>query len=434
MCDSVLAVPPATADGAVWLGKNSDREPGEAQIVEHLPAQSNSKRAVLRCTYIEIPQSPHTTEVLICRPFWMWGAEMGINGSGVAIGNHAVFTKVPYEKTGLTGMDLVRLGLERAASAREALDVIVHLIDKHGQGGGCGYRYRRFRYHNSFAIADPVEAWVLETAGPHWAAQRVRGIRTVSNCLSIGSEFDLASDRAYTYARRQGWCDSAADFEFARCYSDGAASRSGGGAPRQACTLDALATKRGRLERGDFFTALRDHAGSAVRDGRLMKMPCAHASWQESRRQGQTTGSMICRLSREDQVCWLTGTSSPCISVYKPVRLNGSILDAGPRPGAGFDPESLFWRHEYLHRLVIRDYSAARGLFEEDRSALESRLAERSDSGARSSKFWNEHRTALAEWIARVQDASKGPTTESQFLRYWRDQSALDQFPSRWPE
>src|ERR1044072_4156136 len=138
MCDTLVAIPPYTADGAVWFAKNSDREPGEAQIVEHLAHQKYSAPTTLRCTYIEIPQSSYTYEVLLSRPFWMWGAEMGTNEHGVAIGNEAVFTKIPYAKTGLTGMDLLRLPLERASSAREALALIQELITEHGQGGGCG--------------------------------------------------------------------------------------------------------------------------------------------------------------------------------------------------------------------------------------------------------------------------------------------------------
>ena len=52
MCDTIVAVPPAThnfgKDGVVWFGKNSDREPGEAQIVEHLPEQKFSSSAKLQ--------------------------------------------------------------------------------------------------------------------------------------------------------------------------------------------------------------------------------------------------------------------------------------------------------------------------------------------------------------------------------------------------
>ena len=105
MCDTFVAISSHTRDGAVIFGKNSDREANEAQEVVILPGMDYAEGAVLRCTYLDIPQAAHTNAVLLSKPFWMWGAEMGVNEHGVVIGNEAVFTRLAYQKgPALTGM------------------------------------------------------------------------------------------------------------------------------------------------------------------------------------------------------------------------------------------------------------------------------------------------------------------------------------------
>jgi secernin len=437
MCDTIVAVPPATKnfgkDAVVWFGKNSDREPGEAQIVEHLPAQKFSSPSKVRCTYIEIPQANETYEVVLSRPFWMWGAEMGANSRGVAIGNEAVFTKLPVPKIGLTGMDLLRLALERSGTAREALDLITRLIGEIGQGGLCGYRHKGFRYHNSFIIADPQEAWVLETADKHWTAQRVRGVRTISNVLTIGKDFDLISDGAYEFAKEKGWYKSANDFDFAKAFGDPFYSFSSGGDVRRACTRRRLMLSDGKIGRADLFAALRDHVGQTPEKGLRLQTPCGHASWMKTRQSGQTTGSMVSRLDAAGSLHWLTGTSSPCLSVFKPFVLGEETISTGVLAGEGFDAESLWWRHEQFHRLTLGDYARRRAMTEIERRELEARFLSLGNgnlpTAAECQAAWDEHPAVLPNWIDRVAHQSNRDRRWFLTRRYWQEQNRMDQMP-----
>ena len=130
MCDTLGFL----SGGCGWFAKNSDRSPNEPQVLEYNPAQTGLC-GTIQATYITVPQTDRTNAVLLSRPTWMWGAEIGVNEYGVCMGNEAVFTKGKYGKTGLTGMDLLRLALERACSARAALDLLIALLEQYGQGG-----------------------------------------------------------------------------------------------------------------------------------------------------------------------------------------------------------------------------------------------------------------------------------------------------------
>lgn len=432
MCDTMLATPSATDDGLYWLAKNSDREPGEAQVVEHLPRRE-ALGGELRCTWIEVPQVDQTWECVLSRPFWMWGAEMGVNENGVAIGNEAVFTRVPVAEKGLTGMDLLRLALERATTARGALTVITDHLARYDQGGSCGYRHRDFRYHSSFAIGGPSEAWILETAGRHWAAKRVRGVATISNALTIQRDWDLISDDAIACALDQGWTDSVDDFGFAEAFSDPVMSRLSGASTRRARTQSCLTSREPKLALEDFMSALRDHAGRDPSQGIRMAMPCAHASWLPTRSAGQTTGSLVARLGTEP-LAWLTGTSSPCISVFKPVplgRVHGCV-DTGPTPGAGWDNRSLFWRHERLHRAFMRRPEVA-DIFRSAKEILEMEVL-RDQLVSEPDAAWAMHRRHVGAWADRAWEAARrhAPVGANDWFWQWHD--FIDEVPSESPD
>lgn len=377
MCDTLVALGNVTADGAVIFAKNSDREPNEAQFVEMKPAADYAEGSMLACTYISIPQAAHTHAVLLSRPFWMWGAEMGANERGVVIGNEAVFTKVPYEKgAALTGMDLLRLALERASSAPEALQVITGLLETHGQGGNCGFTHG-FYYHNSFLIADPREAWVLETAGKQWAAEKVVDIRTISNAITIGKTWDLASDMLVDYAIEKGWCRRREDFDFAACYSDPLYTSLSDASKRQCATRDHLRGEQGKVDVQSAMRILRGHtprkAGSYKPDtGLLGADVCMHAGFGPVRN-SQSAGSLVSHLA-DVHTHWVTATSAPCTGIFKPVWIDAGLPDYGEEPKGVYTPDALWWQHEILHREVLRDYATRLPAYSGMRDAVEERF------------------------------------------------------------
>ena len=78
----------------------------------------------------------------------------------------------PGRAASLLGMDLVRLGLERAARADDALDAVTSLLEAHGQGGS-GEEHHDEPYWSSFLLVDGDGGWVLETSGRSWVARPV---------------------------------------------------------------------------------------------------------------------------------------------------------------------------------------------------------------------------------------------------------------------
>jgi secernin len=241
----------------------------------------------------------------------------------------------------------------------------------------------------------------------------------------------LISDDAYPFARRKGWCSSTADFDFAVAFGDPKYSTLSGGVDRSACTLRGLNRRAGKLQREDFFAALRDHNGIAPDDGWRMKMPCAHSSWWPTRAAGQTTASMVSRLQPGRQSHWLTGTSSPCLSIFKPFEMGDEMLFTGRTPGAGYDNQTLFWEHERLHRLVLRNYETLKQLFNDARMAMEADFVA-SGKHLTFGEMWARHLETLPEWLRLVEKEMEKGVTFSLFHRYWSQQEKLDGIPAHY--
>uniref|UniRef100_A0A8C6IWM8 Secernin-2 n=1 Tax=Melopsittacus undulatus TaxID=13146 RepID=A0A8C6IWM8_MELUD len=305
-CDCFVALPPHTAAPAVIFGKNADRPRSEVQEVLYVPAALHQPGDRVQCTYLEIEQAERTHAVVLSRPAWLWGAEMGANEHGVCVGNEGVWTREPVgQEEALLGMDLVRLALERGSSAREALEVITALLERYGQGGSCKEEPVPFIYHNTFLLADRTEAWVLETAGRYWAAQQIReGSRNISNQLSIGKEITAEHPGLRQRALSQGWWSGDGEFSFAQVFS----------LPSGASGDVALPYPPGHITAETFMAILRDKASGICVDTEGFR----------------TAGSMVSVLPRDPAlpcVHFFTATPDPSRSVFKPF-----VFVAGLKP------------------------------------------------------------------------------------------------------
>jgi secernin len=356
-CDTSVALPPLTAGNQIIFAKNSDRAVNECQPLRHFPRQSHPAGATLNTQYLEIPQVETTWEMIGSAPWWLWGFEMGVNEWGVTIGNEAVHTREATHDRALIGMDLVRLGLERARTTSDAVAIIGALLEQYGQGGSCEATHYR-TYQNSFIIADATEAWILETAGHRWVASRVRERGAISNLLTL-SDWDRSSRGIREHAEIQGWWQP--DGGFAAAYQDPETDLT-----TRICRLERARQVLGGYQPGidvpEMMAVLQDHGDRDLPTGsEPLPTICMHANPAFD---GETAASMVVSIRpgrpRLLATTIWTAFGSPCLSVFRPVYpyLVG-LPETVSTGNATYDPASPWWVFEHLQRLVARAPSSA---------------------------------------------------------------------------
>ena len=393
------------------FGKNSDRQRNEAQAVEHYAGAEHAPDATLTCTYITIPQARRTHAVLLCRPFWMWGAEMGANEHGVVIGNEGLHARSPApQEMALTGMDLLRLSLERATTAAEALDVMTALLERYGQGGNCGHLSPSY-YNNGFIIADAAEAFVLETVGRDWLVERVRGVRALSNDYSIAKRAERTSAGMASLLRSFGWKDTTTP-NYADLIADPCTAHIGSASGRRARAASLLASVEGHIQISEIMKILRDHDPTGQHEAewdpkKVHKYSlCIHAGTEECA--SQTTGAMASEIRPGNSVHWVTGTAATCISVFKPVLIGIPLPAHGPAPTDRYDVRTLWWRHERLHRAALTgDFRSFLGAIRQERDTLEASFRVRVETVLRGGGAAECSRVVAACWREAVETESR---------------------------
>ena len=182
------------------------------------------------------------------------------------------------------------------------MESILNLLQKFGQGGGCAYDDPSWMYHNSFIIADPKEAYVLETADKWWIIEKVKTVRSISNGITIRGKGDLRKKGIIQHAIEKGYCKNENDFDFAVTFSGSSISSIPSPYSRGGKTSILLNENVGKITSKLMMEFLREHQAGI----------CMHGDFE-------ATGSQVSQLRNEGKsIHWFTGTTLPCISIYKP--------------------------------------------------------------------------------------------------------------------
>jgi secernin len=328
----VVALARATADGQTLFGHNSNRPHGEAQTLVRTPARCHAPGEKIRTPARELPQARQTYAVLAGRPAGLWGYQHGVNEHGVCAGVSAVRTRLADASAGLSGTDLVRLALERGATACQAVDVLTDLIGRHGQGstGEAGLHDEGGAGDNSFLVADAREAFALEATGRHWVLQVVGTVRAASDVCHLRQDWDRIARGLADLAIRQGrWPEDGSKLDFAGALAleggDNAASLRRWG---RATLL--LEQQSGQIDFPFLRRLLSDHGeGTVTRPGMTL---CGHAAGDAS---AGTAASLLAQVGAEAgavPVAWCA-FGPPCSSLYFPLFLDGELPAAFEEDG-----------------------------------------------------------------------------------------------------
>ena len=220
-CTNFLVGKKASADGSVFISYSADSY-GMSGFVAHFPAAYHPEGA-MRDIYEwdsgkylgQIPEARRTYNVL-----------GNINEYQVAIAETTFGGREELVDTAgiMDYGSMIYIALQRSRTAREAIDVMTSLVAEYGYCSS----------GESFSIADPDEAWILEMVGK---AGKEKGavwvaVRIPDDCISAHAnqarirKFDMNDKENVRYsadvvefARKMGYYNgSDKDFDFAAAY------------------------------------------------------------------------------------------------------------------------------------------------------------------------------------------------------------------------
>jgi dipeptidase len=371
-CTTILVGPSATPDGSVLLAHNEDLGDSAAQRYFAVPRLVHAPGETISLwSGAAVPQ---VEETLACSGTKVYDPNQvpgdltsGVNECRVAVVNNLAYQRDPIipgpTKGRMLWSEFTRLALERARTAREAVELIGRLAQTYKLADDTG---------TMFGVTDPAEAWWIEIAQEgQWIARRVprASFEMRANAFRIGkvnledTANVLHSPDVVSYARAKGWYagDDAA-FDFARAYGDPAASAAAWNTRREERVKALLSGVVGRIRVPRLMAVLRDHyEGTPLDLTRGYKLGSPHRTAERAICNANTEVSVVVQ-SRSwlppdiGTVAW-RAMATPCSSVYVPwYPLQQDIPGEYEKGTNVASADSAYWAFRRLAEYVDADY------------------------------------------------------------------------------
>lgn len=357
-CTTILVGRLASADGSVLMAHTEDMDADDVGRIYLVPSAEHDLREVIWLPWETVPQVPKTYR------YWAVGnwdktkyagdILCGLNENGVGMCCNAIWTKdepLPAS-TGLKRYSVRQLILDRATSARHAVDIVGYMVEEYGQGG-------TDVMDTAYCVADQNEAWVVEASARIWVARRVPddGFLVWANEVVIEDDWDLACPRILALSKKLG-----KKVNFKASYGKDLGQQ--WNTARKARAEALLEGKIGKIAVRDLMAVLRDHFEGTdayhepPHGGKHCPAEDAHAR-------------PICVNETQEHIVWELkpglpadvgakmwfGPSSGCTGVFVPVYAGSmAVPPAYSLSEQRYSRESAWWTFETIQRLVDRDY------------------------------------------------------------------------------
>jgi len=177
------------------------------------------------------------------------------------------------------------------------------------------------------------------------------------------------------------------------------------------------------------FAHLRDHGGDSYKPDKhfFMNHICAHSANDISRKASQSVASLVTHCSEGFMTAWHTGTSSPCTSLFKPIDVSNAQLPDYRTPGDFYDSASLWWRHEKLHRSILKDYPNRIKIIEKEQKEFEQSFinqftaSSKEDKSRMTTHAFTQGDVLTENWLNQIQDTPSLSNNNWLYRHYWKN-------------